>query len=198
MEGLRDPLPDSPDDFLAWAESQEEKHELIEGIVVMQAGASRDHERVAKRIFSSLFQQLDDGAFDVNKGDFGVRIREGQARGSVLLPDVLVDRQSDHGKERATTTPVVVIEVLSPSTDLAHHVQKLGRYAQLPSRVHYGVVSQDEPEAYLWHKTKDGWPSEPTVVRGLDMTIALREIGATLRMADIYARPRSKAVRDPA
>ncbi len=101
MEGLRDPLPDAPDDFLAWAERQEENHGLIDGIVVMQAGALRDHERVAKRIFASLFQQVDDGAFDVNKGDFGVRIREGQARGSVLLPDVLVDRQSDWGQRNA-------------------------------------------------------------------------------------------------
>lgn len=33
MEGLRDPLPDAPDGFPAWAERQEGKHEIIEGIV---------------------------------------------------------------------------------------------------------------------------------------------------------------------
>ena len=198
MEGLRDPLPDAPDDFLAWAERQEENHELIDGIVVMQAGASRDHERVAKRIFAGLFQQVDDGAFDVNKGDFGVRIREGQARGSVLLPDVLVDRQSDRGKERATTTPIVVIEVLSPSTDLAHPVGKLRRDAQPSSLVRYALFSQDGPEAHLRRKTADGWPSEPAVVRGLDAVIRLPEIGATLRMSDIYARPTRKAAATPA
>ena len=70
IESQREPLPDSPDAFLSWAEGQEEKHEYVEGVVVMQAGASRDHEQVAERIFASLLRQVDDGEFDVNKGGF--------------------------------------------------------------------------------------------------------------------------------
>ncbi len=133
MENLCDVCPTSSDEFLVWAERQEEKHEFVDGVVVMQAGASRDHARVAKRIFVSLLRQVDDGEFDVNKGDFGVRIRDGHGRGSILLPDVVIDLQSGQGKDRATTTPIVVVEVLSPSTDLERHTEKLLRYARLPS-----------------------------------------------------------------
>lgn len=188
MQRLHEAHPASPDEFLVWVEGQEEKHEFVEGVVVMQAGASRDHERVAKRIFVSLLRQVDDTVFDVNKGDFGVRIGEGHGRGSILLPDVMVDLQSGRGKERATTTPIVVMEVLSPSTDLDHHAKKLRRYARLPSLVRYLVFSQDGPEVYLWHKDDAGWPSIPIVLEGLDVVLGLPEVGVTLALREIYGR----------
>ena len=97
-------LPTSVDALLAWAETQESKHEDVDGIVVMRAGASRDHEQVAKRVFVRLFRQVDGGAFDVNKGEFGVRLKEGRGEGGVLPPDVLVDLRDACGKERAVTT----------------------------------------------------------------------------------------------
>ena len=194
MEGLHDVRPVSPDGFLAWAEGQEEKHEFIDGVIVMQAGASRDHERVAKRIFVSLLRQVDEEKFDVNKRDFGVRIRDGHGRGSILLPDVMIDLQSEHGKERATTTPIVVVEVLSPSTDLDHHVDKLRNYARLPSLIHYLVFSQDGPEVHVWRKGDKGWPSQPDVLEGMDALIALPEVGASINLAEIYVRVPPRAV----
>ncbi len=193
MEGLHDVRPASPDEFLVWAEAQEEKHEFVDGVVVMQAGASRDHERVAKRIFVSLLRQVDEEKFDVNKGDFGVRIGDGHGRGSILLPDVMIDLQSEHGKERATTTPIVVVEVLSPSTDLAHHVEKLRRYARLPSLIHYLVFSRDRSEVHVWQKDDSGWPSQPTMLEGIEAVIALSEVGATIELAEVYSRAERKA-----
>lgn len=187
------PSPASIDEFIAWAETQESKHEYVDGVAMMQAGASRDHEQVAKRVFVSLFRQVDADEFDVNKGDFGVRLRDGRGEGSVLLPDVLVDVQGGHGKEHATTTPVVVVEVLSPSTDLAHHVEKLRRYAELPSLVHYIVFSQDGPEAHVWRKDGGVWPVSPAIVRGLEVAISLPEVGATLLLSEVYRHMRPKA-----
>ena len=82
MTFIRPPLKHSS----SGPKGQEEKHEFVDGIVVMQAGASRDHERVAKRIFVSLLRQVDEGEFDVNKGDFGVRIRDGRGAGASFCP----------------------------------------------------------------------------------------------------------------
>ena len=190
--------PASVDEFLAWAEIQESKHEYVDGTVMMQAGASRDHEQVAKRVFVSLFRQVDGGEFDVNKGDFGVRLEEGRGEGSVLLPDVLVDLRDGHGKEHATTTPILVIEVLSPSTDLAHHLEKLRRYSQLPSLIHYVVFSQDGPEAHVWRKDGDIWPVDPVIVRGPDAVISFSEIGATLPLSEVYRHMQPKVMEERA
>ena len=81
------PLRMSEDQFLGWAETEEERHELLEGEVMMQSGATRDHERVAKRIFALLYAQVDESLYDVNKGDFGVRIRPGSGKGTIPYPD---------------------------------------------------------------------------------------------------------------
>ena len=172
--------------FLAWAEPRDERYELVEGAVVMQAGASRDHERVAKSVFALLYAQADLEVFDVNKGDFGVRVGEGTGRGSVLYPDVVVDRQSGDGDERVTTTAVVIAEVLSPSTDLDHHVRKLDRYRRLESLLTYLVLDQKAPVVRIWRKGAEGWARTPTIVEGRAGEIVLPEIGAAIRLADVY------------
>ena len=87
---------------------------------------------------------------------------------------------------------MVVVEVLSPSSDLDHHVGKLRKYARLPSLIHYLVFSQDGPEVHLWRKGEKGWPSEPIVLEGMDGVIALPEVGATIQLSEIYARAEPK------
>lgn len=177
-------------DFLAWAEPRDERAELVEGEIVMQAGASRDHERVAKAIFATLYAQVDPRRFDVNKGDFGVRIGEGSGRGSVLYPDVVVDRQSGDGDERVTTTALVIVEVLSPSTDLDHHVRKLERYKRLPSLVTYLVFDQKTPAVRVWRKTHGEWSPVPLNVSDLAASIELPEIEAAIGLAAVYGKLR--------
>ena len=186
MDREPDLPPMSENDFFAWAEHREGRYELVEGAVMMQAGATRDHERVAKRIFALLYAVVDEAWFDVNKGDFGVRIRPGQSKGSILYPDVVVDRQSQAGEERATLTPIVVVEVLSASTDYDHHVEKLARYARRDTLRHYVVFDQKEPRAFVWTRTDAGWPDEPTCIESLEATVALPAIGASLALSEIY------------
>lgn len=177
-------------EFLAWAEPRDGRFELLEGQIAMQAGASRDHERVAKAVFATLYAQVEPELFDVNKGDFGVKVGAGHRRGSVLYPYVVADRQSGDGDERVTTTALVVAEVLSPSTDLEHHVRKLERYQHLASLVTYLVFDQKAAVVRVWRKGIDGWPLEPTISSGSGARIDLPEIGATIALADIYRAPR--------
>ena len=174
------------DQFFSWAESRDERCELIEGIVMMHAGATRNHEKIAKRIFASLYSQADDRLFDVNKGDFGVRVGQGFGKGSILYPDIVVDRQSAEGSERATITPIVIVEVLSESTDYAHHLDKLELYKQRDSLKQYVILEQGHPKAYVWLKAESGWPPEPSVHEGLDLTLAFPSLDAILFLANIY------------
>ena len=185
----RRPVPSSAmseEQFLDWAESQEGRFELIEGDVVMHAGATRDHERLAKRIFAALFSQCDDATYDVNKGDFGVRIRPGKGKGSIFYPDVVVDFQSGDGKERATTTPIVVVEVLSASTGYDVHVEKFETYRTRETLRQYVVLEQDEPKVYVWMKDKSGWPDEPELLEGLDAILDFPDVDARVALSEVY------------
>ena len=140
-------------------------------------------------MFATLYAQLDPGVFDVNKGDLGVRVSERTGRDTVLYPDVVVDRQSDDGDARVTTTAVVIGEVLSPSTDLAHHIRKLERYKRLDSVAVYLVCDQKTSTIRVWRKGAQAWPAMAVVVEGLGASIDLAEVGATIRLADVYRRP---------
>ena len=176
----------SVDQFLGWAEAQEERYELIEGEVIMQAGATRGHERVAKRIFALLYAAADESRFDVNKGDFGVRIKPGSGKGTILYPDVVVDLQSGRGDEKATATAIVVIEVLSEGTDYQHHVRTLESYKRLATLKQYVVFDQKQPRAWVWSRTDGGWPATPSLVDGIVGSVSIPPVGVTLRLADIY------------
>lgn len=190
------PVPSSAmseEQFLDWAEAQDGRFEFVEGVVVMHAGATRDHERVAKRVFAALLVQCDEPTYDVNKGDFGVRIKAGTGKGSIYYPDVVVDLQSGDGKERATTTPVVVVEVLSASTGYDVHVEKFKKYQVRDTLRQYVVLEQDEPKVYVWLKGKSGWPAEPEVIKGLGKTLEFPDINASVELAEIYKSAEPKA-----
>ncbi|KZB98974.1 hypothetical protein AU375_04777 [Methylobacterium radiotolerans] len=180
------PSPMSEERFLDWAEAQDGRFELVEGMVVMHAGATRDHERVAKRVFAALLLQCDESTYDVNKGEFGVRIKAGTGKGSIYYPDVVVDLQSGNGKERATNTPVVVVEVLSSSTGYDVHVEKFENYKMRDTLKQYVVLEQDEPKVYVWLKGKAGWPAEPEIIKGMDKSLEFPDIDASVELAEIY------------
>jgi len=180
------PLQMSEDQFLAWAEAQEGRFELVEGDVMPRAGATRDHERVVKRIFALLYSQLDESLYDVNKGGFGVSIRLGSGKDTILYPDAVVDRQSGSGDEQSTTQPIVVIEVLSRSMDYDHHVRKLESYKKLDTLAQYVVFDQKEPRVFVWAKTAAGWPGEPQTIEGIGGALPLPSVGTTISLAEIY------------
>ncbi len=188
MEGGGDQAAVAEAEFLAWAEPRDERFELVEGAVVMRAGASRDHERIAEAVFAALYAQVDPGVFDVNKGDFGVRVGEATGRGSILYPDVVVDRQSGDGDERVTTTALAIVEVLSPSTDLAHHVRKRDLNRRVESLITDLVFDQKVPAVRVWRRGAEGWQPEPIVMHTSAARIELLEGGAALVLADVYRK----------
>ncbi|MEH3145417.1 MAG: Uma2 family endonuclease [Methylobacterium frigidaeris] len=111
----------------------------------------------------------------------------------------MVDQQSGHGSERATSTPIVVIEVLSASTDYDDHVARFARYRVTRYRVRptlrqYVVFAQTEPRAFVWLKDDTGeWPKEPTVYESLNAVVPFPSVEAVVSLVDIDPPPRAAA-----
>ena len=51
----------SPDQFLAWVVGREQRFELVEGEVVMMAGAGRRHDAIVVNLIAALHPQLRGG-----------------------------------------------------------------------------------------------------------------------------------------
>jgi len=180
-------IPTEPEAFLRWAAGldrhQPFKYELSRGKVSrMMIHVSRGHWRVTASILGELLQKLDSTRFEAGPAEFGVRTGVG-----VRYPDVLVDRLSSDLTGLACEAPILVVEVLSPSTAGLDFTVKLQEYAAIASVQTYLVCSQDEPRAWVWARRSDGtWPKLPVELADRDSVIALGGLDVELSMAAVF------------
>src|SRR5436305_8779906 len=162
--------------FLAWVQGREERYELADGRVVMMTGASRTHGLLVLNIAMLLRRQLDPRSVIADFGlDAGPR--------TLRYPDVMVDRA---GGDYTTNDPVLLIEVLSPSTETLDLGDKAAEYLQLPNLAAYIVIAQREAKAWAWLRHAAGSPGGRAVIAGLDKMIAIPALSIELPLAEVY------------
>jgi Uma2 family endonuclease len=179
-EALGDlPVLNDVDDFLAWAEGRPERWQLIEGRLVMMAGASDAHVIVSVNLIRELGNRLSGRLCRPFSADRLVRI----GRKNAYYPDASVAcRRADGTFDPG---PVLVVEVLSPSSEKDDRGVKWRNYQRLATLQHYLLLGQDEAVAELW--TRDpagGWRYE--AIEGLEGVVRLRALEIELPMAALY------------
>jgi Uma2 family endonuclease len=168
--------------FLAWAEGREERYELVEGRVVMMVNASRAHARIIKNLSRLLDRQLDARQWEVIT-EFGVDAGPRTLR----FPDVMVDRMDANLVDRTAVAPVLLIEVLSPSTTKYDLGDKLSEFLKLPTLQGYFVFAQDEKKAWAWVRGAQGFPPGPHIFEGDTAIIPFPALDLDVPLADVYA-----------
>ncbi|MFY9641489.1 MAG: Uma2 family endonuclease [Rhodomicrobium sp.] len=140
------------DEFLAWAETYEgeEKLELIDGRIVPKytamAPETLKHHNVKVAVFDALRLAIKQGALpcEVLIDSLAVRISESKT----FIPDVAVRCGAAlNQQQREIPDPLIVVEILSPSTKNFDFSGKLQGYFQVPSVEHYVVIDPDKPLA---------------------------------------------------
>jgi Uma2 family endonuclease len=173
--------PTDPDAFLRWNLGREGKRELVNGKVVENMiRVTRQHARLVVDLMMALRAALDRTQFEVFMVDFGMKTPAG-----VRYPDFVVDLAGGAPTDLAVTAPVLVCEVLSPSSLATDKVEKLGEYTAVPTVQAYLVLAQDEPRVWLWSRGAEGW-SGPTTIEGADGLITIESLSVTLRLKTIY------------
>jgi Uma2 family endonuclease len=180
-------IPTEPEAFLRWAAKldrhQPYKYELSSGRVSrMMIQVSRAHWLVTANILGELLRDLDQTRFQAGPAEFGVRTGVG-----VRYPDIIVDRASSSLEALACEAPILIVEVLSPSTAGLDFTVKLQEYTAIASVQTYLICSQDEPRAWVWARQGDGsWPKLPTELAGREGAISLGGLDVELSMAAIF------------
>lgn len=173
------------DAFFRFASSHpEQRFEFERGRIVQQmTGGTRDHMLITARFVAVLA-----GAFEF-KGWFALPERGVETGPSVRYPDVVVEPGDENRSSLATSRPLVVVEVLSPSSTVNDIDVKPAEYTSLASLDAYIVASQDEAACLVWQRGADGrFPAEPREVTGLEAVIRLetRAGAADVPLAVIY------------
>jgi Uma2 family endonuclease len=180
-------VPTDTEAFLRWGTKLDPDHpykyELSNGkISRTMIKVTRGHWRVTANILAELLQRLDRSRFQAGPTEFGVLTGVG-----VRYPDVVVDRVGSSLDSLACEAPILIVEVLSPSTAGLDFTVKLLEYSAIRSVRTYLICSQHEPRAWVWQRGLDGaWPELPTELAGRAGEIALPELEIALRMAAIF------------
>jgi Uma2 family endonuclease len=169
--------------FLAWVQGREERYELAEGRVVMMVGASRAHGLIVSNLIALLRGQLDPQQWAVI-AEFGLDAGPETLR----YPDVVIDQAGGAAGDYVATAPVLLAEVLSPTTAEIDLGDKAAEYLRLPSLLAYLVFAQSGHKAYVWTRgPDDGFPPAPTVIVGRDKIIRIAALNLSLPLGAVYA-----------
>jgi Uma2 family endonuclease len=175
------PLSMSKEAFFAWIGQREERYEYAKGRVIMMVHVTRNHAQVTKNLVVALATRLPAERYDVATDGFAIDMGE-----SFRVPDVVVEPRQTDGKALEAEAPILIVEVLSPSTLHVDFGDKRQEYLSLPTLDTYLIVSPDEPRAWIWQRTDGAFPPEPEMIEGLDQQIVLPTLGAQIGMSEIY------------
>ncbi len=153
---LPKPLRMTADEFIPWAMDQPEgRYELASGEVVAMAPERAAHNLVKAETWRALRDAVRDGGLPCQVFADGMAVRVDDA--TVYEPDASLrcgERLDDDAVE--FSDPVVVVEVLSPSTRARDAGAKLADYFRLPSVCHYLLLRTDTRSAIHHARGEDG------------------------------------------
>lgn len=145
--------------YLELAASSEGWLEYHDGVVVAMTAPSPEHARIVAQLVR-LLQPAEGRPCAALPAGLKIRI---EATNRTLLPDVTVvcgSLERSPVDPQAITNPVVVLEVLSPSTEAYDLGAKFHHYRRLPTLREYVVLAQDRRFASVSRRAGDLWAFE--------------------------------------
>ena len=142
-------------EYLALEAPSPTKHEFVNGEIFAMAGGTPEHGRLSINVQGELRNALRGRPCVVLNSDVRVRVR---ATGLATYPDasVVCGRiEVDPEDRNSVTNPVVLVEVLSDSTEAYDRDEKRAHYRQLGSLRDYLLVSPHERRIEHYHRNDD-------------------------------------------
>lgn len=170
------------EEFLAWSESRPGRYELADGEVFAQAAERVAHAKMKGEVFKALDNAIRKRGLPCHALPDGVAVRVDM--GTVFEPDAQVYCGPElHPDTLLVENPVVVVEVLSPSTGRIDASRKLEGYFRIASVRHYLIVYPDQP-LILHHARAEGETILTRIIR--DGVVTLDPPGLVFALAEIY------------
>ncbi len=151
---MNDPVPtQTPAEYMDWEDNQPDRHEFHSSRTWPATSLSIGHQCVTGKLACHLGNHLDGSACQVFIGGMKVQI----AGDTVLYPDLFVTCGQDfHADDPVVTDPILVVEVLSPSTQAYDRSLKFALYRRLPSLREYALIDPDARRVEVLRLGDDG------------------------------------------
>ncbi len=177
----------SVQEYLAFERESEIRHEYVDGEIFAMSGASRKHNRISWNIVAALDPKLRAGDCEGFVSDMAVQVSDVK----FTYPDVVVvcgeaELREEEGVE-ILLNPILIVEVLSSSTEDYDRGRKFAYYRGIPSLQLYLLVAQDRVHVERFERQASGlWLLYETDDPAEELE--LPAIGANLSLVDVYYR----------
>ncbi len=176
----------SYEEYLAFERASETKHEYVNGEIDAMAGGTPEHGRLATKVAQLVRNALGKRPRETFSSDVRVRV---EAAGRSTYPDLsivcgrIVPSAVDAD---AITKPMVIVEVLSPSTETDDRGDEWAHYRRIPSLECYVLVGHEERSIETYRREGRRWiyeafgPGEVATIAGVEVTVAVDELYASM------------------
>lgn len=177
-------------DYLAGERDVDFRSEFVDGHIYAMAGASETHNTLSASFFLAIGNYLTDDC-RAWQSDMKV-IGKNEGKDFAYYPDIMAACGENTGDQYARTNPILIAEVLSPSTQRTDLTEKLYNYTSIPSLIEYVLISQDVPLVRLYRR-RQAWTLESYYAED---RFALESMGIEVDVMTIYQRVRREVGLD--
>ena len=168
------------------------RREYIRGEIYAMTGASERHNTIAGDFYARINIHLPERC-RVWQSDMKVVGKTLDEQPFSYYPDIMAAcEDDDDSSDYYRTNPILIVEVLSKSTQRTDLNEKLDSYKQIDSLLEYVVVSQSTPWVRVYRR-RNNWQLETF---GAEQSLILESIEMELPVTDIYRRVRREVGLD--
>jgi Uma2 family endonuclease len=171
------------DEFLRWEDGTDTRYELVGGFVVAMAPPMPAHGRLVARLGGAIdaalrarppcWVQSDAGLVRPDRND------------TCYVADLAVTCEELQADDRLISDPLLIVEVLSPSTSAFDRQSKVADYRRIASVQEILLLDSQSIFAEILRREGDRWITE--IVQGLAATLSLGFVPLSISMAELYA-----------
>jgi Uma2 family endonuclease len=145
--------------FLEWDDGTDRRYQLVDGVLLMMAPATEAHGELALSLGAEIRSRLQPPCRVISEAGITVPDRSD----TYYIADLAVTCVPREPGRRIVAEPVLIVEVLSPSTSHIDRLRKLADYRTLPSVREILIAFPDERRVEVQRRTAEGWRVEDLI-----------------------------------
>ena len=166
------------------------RHEYVDGQVYAMTGETKNHNRILADLFRELNDQLANRKCEAFIENVKVKVRPAL----FYYPDLAVSCESlteiEDEDEYVVNNPIMIVEVLSKSTERTDRNEKMREYKNIDSLREYVIIAQDRMRVEIYRRSQPGEDWRGEIYGGAEKEALFESVGAKVKLADIYKRVR--------
>jgi Uma2 family endonuclease len=170
------------DEFLRWEDGTDTRYELVDGYVVAMAPPAPAHGRLAARLAGVIDAALRGRPPCAVQSEAGI-VRP-ERDDLCYVADLAVSCEELRAEDRLISDPILIVEILSPSTAVFDRQSKVAEYRQIGSVQEILLIDSQTVFAEVLRRDGDRWTTE--IVQGASATLTLDSVPLSISMAALY------------